>query len=82
MAAKTIALDAEAYRLLKSHKRGGESFSDVVKRELRPQRSISDLAGSLSDLPSSAWEDFEDMRRKEKTLDLKRRKKLELAGKN
>lgn len=80
MAAKTIALDLEAYALLRSHKRGGESFSDVVKRELRPRRSILDLAGSLKDLPESAWEDFEVSHRAQKRLDLRQQRKLEGPG--
>ncbi len=32
MAAKTITLDMEAYKLLKARKKADESFSDVVKR--------------------------------------------------
>lgn len=77
MEAKTIALDTEAYYLLKSHKHGGESFSDVVKRELRPHRSILDLAGALKDLPPSAWEDFEKSHQAQKRADLRRRRTLE-----
>lgn len=76
MAAKTIALDPEAYQLLRAHKRGGESFSDVVKRELRPRKSISDLVGSLSELPQSAFDDFDEMRRQEKRLDARRARHL------
>lgn len=77
MEAKTIALDKEAYLLLKSHKHGGESFSDVVKRELHPRQSILDLAGSLKDLPPSVWEDFEDSHRAQKKAELRRRRTLE-----
>lgn len=77
MATKTIALDHEAYALLRAHKRGGESFSDVVKREFRPRRSILDLAGSLKHLPPSAWEDFETTRRAQKRLEARRARTLE-----
>jgi len=31
---KTITLDDEAYKILKSHKYGKESFSDVVKKQM------------------------------------------------
>jgi predicted CopG family antitoxin len=58
MQAKTIALDREAYELLKSKKGKDETFSDVVKRLTRPRRGISDLAGSLSNLPKSVWDDI------------------------
>ena len=50
MASKTVALDEEAYSLLKSQKKGDESFSDAVKRLARPRRPISSFAGMWSDL--------------------------------
>jgi predicted CopG family antitoxin len=32
--AKTISIDEEAYQILKSHKVGNESFSEVIKKEM------------------------------------------------
>ena len=50
MASKTVALDSEAYELLKRHKRSKESFSDTVKRLAHPQRPISSFAGMWNDM--------------------------------
>jgi predicted CopG family antitoxin len=50
MATKTVALDEEAYQMLKRQKRGEESFSDAVKRLARPRRSIMSFAGIWSDM--------------------------------
>lgn len=48
MSTRTISLDEEAYERLKAHKRGDESFSDVVKR-LAGERSWKEVAGILTD---------------------------------
>jgi len=40
---KTITIDDEAYAILKSHKSGKESFSEVIKKEMS-------LAGYLQEL--------------------------------
>lgn len=45
METKTIALDREAYELLRRRKRKGESFSDTVKRVAREARPLSGFAG-------------------------------------
>ena len=50
MASKTVALDQEAYELLKRQKRPEESFSDTVKRLARPRRPISTFGGMWSDM--------------------------------
>lgn len=80
MAAKTIALDQEAYRLLKSKKGPEETFSDVVKRLARPYRGIADLAGSLADLPAKDWEDIADNRRRLRQAELSRAQKHRSAS--
>lgn len=45
METKTIALDREAYDLLRQRKGKGESFSDAVKRLARRRRPLSSFAG-------------------------------------
>lgn len=77
MVAKTIALDAEAYELLARSKRPGETFSEVVRRTLRPPSEILDLAGSLSDTPAEVWEQVTRERRAHRRRDENRRARLE-----
>jgi predicted CopG family antitoxin len=48
MGVKTVSLSDEAYARLKSRKRPGESFSDVVNR-LTSRRRLSELVGALDD---------------------------------
>jgi predicted CopG family antitoxin len=50
MSSKTVALDSEAYELLKRQKKDEESFSDTVKRLARPRRPISSFGGMWSDM--------------------------------
>jgi predicted CopG family antitoxin len=52
--AKTIAVSDEVYELLRRSKLPGESFSAVIKRNLKRGR-ISDIAGSMT-LTRSDWE--------------------------
>jgi len=58
---KTIALDREAYDLLSSQKRKGESFSDVVKRLGHRRRPITDLAGLWKDLDEAEFAKIRQM---------------------
>lgn len=59
---KSIRLSDEAYERLEAHKRGNETFSDVVLR-LAGERSLLELAGILSDEEADALEDAIDERR-------------------
>ncbi len=46
MDTKTIALDRDAYDLLRRRRRKGESFSDAVKRLAREARPVSEFAAA------------------------------------
>jgi predicted CopG family antitoxin len=49
MASKTISLSLEAYNALKTQKKEGESFSDVILRLLAPKAKTSDFIGAWAD---------------------------------
>jgi predicted CopG family antitoxin len=50
MATKNISIMDDVYDLLKSMKRSEESFSEEIRRLIKPKGSILDLAGSWSDM--------------------------------
>jgi predicted CopG family antitoxin len=62
MATKTVALDEDAYRLLKERKRESETFSDVVRRVVRPRRPLTDFVGIWKEVPSPEFEAFQRLR--------------------
>ena len=53
MTAKTVALDPEAYAMLRRQRRSGETFSDAVRRLSGRRRSILDFAGIWKDIPDA-----------------------------
>jgi predicted CopG family antitoxin len=59
MSAKTVALDPDAYAVLRRHRRTGETFSDAVRRLNGRQPSLLEFAGIWKDLPQ---EDLETIR--------------------
>ncbi len=63
MGSKTISLDDDAYLRLKQEKKGGESFSDVVKRITSPikRKSLLEFAG-IWDLSVEEWETVQKSR--------------------
>ena len=77
MAAKTIALDAEAYRILARAKKPGETFSEVVKRTLRPRRPLTDFAGAWKELEKSQLRSIRKEIAAGRRSDLKRRQRLD-----
>jgi predicted CopG family antitoxin len=50
VSAKTVALDPEAYDMLRRHRRAGETFSDAVRRLNGRRRSILEFAGIWKDV--------------------------------
>lgn len=48
MSVKSVTLDMEAYSLLSSEKRKGESFSKVIKRRLKPRSTATNLLKNSS----------------------------------
>ena len=81
MESKTIAVDREAYALLKSHKKQGESFSDLVKRHFRPTRKLSEFVGAWSDLSSKQRADLDRERRQGREADRRRAERIrKMAG--
>lgn len=76
MVQKTIALDPEAYDLLRKKKREGETFSDVVKRLARKPRSVLEFAGAWKDVPKEDMARIREFLRTGRELDRKKMAKL------
>lgn len=77
MALKTIAVDADAYAMLAKAKLRGETFSDVVKRTMRPRRPISDFAGAWKDMSKEEWARVRKSIADGRRLDAARSKRLD-----
>ncbi len=60
MAVKTVTLTEDAYVALAGLKRGGESFSDVVRRLARGNKSLLEFAGAWKDVPRGKMKHFLD----------------------
>ncbi len=73
---KTVALDREAYELLRKRKKQGESFSDVVKRIAAPRRPLTDFAGIWKDIPGEEFRKIVEAIRKAREMDLERMDRL------
>lgn len=76
MASKNVALAEDAYRLLASHKKSGESFSDVVRR-LAGRPNPLDYVGAWADIPEAEIRKMKsDIKKSRRTSDRKLEKKL------
>jgi predicted CopG family antitoxin len=80
MGAKTIALDQEAYSLLKAHRKPDESFSALVKRHFRPAHRLADFAGAWSDLPAAERKSLHRERDAGREADRRRAERVRSRG--
>jgi predicted CopG family antitoxin len=76
METKTVALRKDAYEILRSQKRPGETFSDVVVRLAGKHPSLSSFAGAWKDMPDDEFEEVKAILRRGRELDRKRMDKL------
>jgi predicted CopG family antitoxin len=76
MATRTVALDDEAYGLLKAQKRAQESFSETVKRLARRRKPITAFAGIWSDLSSKERRELDRVYGEMKEADARRSGRL------
>lgn len=60
MSVKTVTLSEDAYDSLAARKQEGESFSEVIRRLTRADRSLKEFAGLWRDVPREKFEEFED----------------------
>lgn len=63
MVVKTVTLSADAYEALAALKKEGESFSDVVRRLTKKNRSLLEFAGAWKDVPAETMKEIEDFLR-------------------
>lgn len=76
MAAKTIAVDEEAYALLHAQKKPGESFSEVVKRLAGKRRPLTDFVGIWKDMPEADFRQIDAYIRQGREMDRRRMARL------
>jgi predicted CopG family antitoxin len=61
MATKTISIDMEAYRRLKAAGRDNESFSQTIKRVVRPPVDLDELVRRIEKVGADVWENVEQV---------------------
>jgi len=79
MATKTITIMEDAYKLLKQEKQGNESFSDVIRRNIKKKKSLWDFVGLLSEENGEGMNNFINEQREKNSIFREKRIK-ELAG--
>ena len=80
METTSIALDREAYDLLRGQKRPGESFSQVVKRLAGSRRPLSSFVGAWKDMPEKTYRGIQAERKHLRELDEQRFEQLMRGG--
>ncbi len=58
MSVKTVTLSEDAYAALAALKKQGESFSDVVRRLARGNRSLLEFAGDWKAIPADEMREY------------------------
>jgi predicted CopG family antitoxin len=76
----SVALDREAYGLLRGQKRPGESFSQVVKRLAKNRRPLASFVGAWKDLPEKTLREIQAERKRMRELDEQRFERLMRGG--
>ncbi len=80
MPVRTVTLSDDAYTTLAALKREGESFSDVVRRLARKNRSLLEFAGAWKDVPKEKMDRF--LAFLEASDELSRKKLVRIRGRS
>lgn len=71
MTTKTITIMEDAYELLKAEKQSNESFSEVIRRNIKKRKTIWDFVGILSDKEADELQEFVQKSRKTESKRMK-----------
>ncbi|HLF54633.1 MAG TPA: antitoxin VapB family protein [Candidatus Nanoarchaeia archaeon] len=77
MVVKTITITEDAYKAIKSLKRGEESFSDLFLRVGKKQLTVKDIMGILKHTPEESAEFRRRVREVHKGIDESMKKRIE-----
>ena len=76
----SIALDREAYDLLRQHKRPGESFSQTVKRLAGKRRPLASFSGAWKGVSEAKLRELAAERKRLRALDEQRSARMLRGG--